>query len=306
MTRQLGTPLAAPTPLTFRTWYDIETDWDYAYVEAFDGTTWAPVDGNLSTDTNPNGQNFGHGITGTSAGWVDGDYVIPAGTTAVRFRYWSDGAVAQRGFVVDSIALEGVFTDDGSTPEAWTLDGFTQVENGEVTATYFHYYLVESRSYVRNDVSLCGAYNFVVGNFLEKQCYADGLLITYRNSAYTDNNTSEHPGFGQILPVDSHPAPRVMPDGETYWRTRWQTWDSTFGLDRHSVRLSQIVERNGKEKLLRQRYNAAPVSRFHDSSPTRYWDARIPQASVQTAGSGLRIDVLGVSKDRTTYRVWVH
>jgi hypothetical protein len=45
-----------------------------------------------------------------------GNYVIPAGTTALRFRYWTDGAVAPRGFVVDSIALQGVFTDDGSTP----------------------------------------------------------------------------------------------------------------------------------------------------------------------------------------------
>jgi immune inhibitor A len=101
--------------------------------------------------------------------------------------------------------------------------------------------------------------------------------------------------------LDSHPAPRVRPDGETYWRTRWQTWDSTFGLEKHSVRLSQIVD----DKRLKQTYRANAASSFVDSSPTAYWDERIPQNSVKTAGSGLRIDVLGVSKDGTTYRVWV-
>ena len=43
-----------------RSRYQIETDWDYAYLEATsDGTTWTPLDTNLSTDTDPNEQNQG-------------------------------------------------------------------------------------------------------------------------------------------------------------------------------------------------------------------------------------------------------
>jgi immune inhibitor A len=303
MTRALGTALGADTPLSFRANYDIEVDWDYAYVEASsDGTTFKSLQTNLSTTTNPNGQNQGFGITGVSAGWVTGTATVPAGTTHLRFRYWTDGAVSEPGIAVDSIQL-GTFSDNGTTPSNWTFDGFSQVANGQITQTFFHYYLVESRSYVKNDRSLCGAYNFLYGNWLEKQCYADGLLVWYRNSAYTDNETSQHPGFGQVLPVDSHPAPMVMPDGKTYWRTRWQSWDSTFGVDPSSVRLHQT--RGGSTKLIGRTYDAAAVKVFHDSSPTAYWDARIPRASVRTAGSGVRVEIIGVSSDRTSYRVRV-
>jgi hypothetical protein len=38
---------------------------------------------------------------------------------------------------------------------------------------YFRYHLAESRSYIDNDTSLCGAYNFTIGNLVEKNCYAD-------------------------------------------------------------------------------------------------------------------------------------
>ena len=41
--------------------YDIELDWDYAYLTV----NGSPVATNLSTNTNPNGQNFGNGITGS-------------------------------------------------------------------------------------------------------------------------------------------------------------------------------------------------------------------------------------------------
>ena len=71
MRRSLGSALGSDTELTFRTQYDIEEDWDYAYVEYSDddGATWHSADGDLSTSTNPNGQNQGLGITGTTA-WM--------------------------------------------------------------------------------------------------------------------------------------------------------------------------------------------------------------------------------------------
>ena len=46
--------------LRFKTWYDIETNWDYAYVEvSTDGTNYVPIPGNITTTYNPNGNNFG-------------------------------------------------------------------------------------------------------------------------------------------------------------------------------------------------------------------------------------------------------
>jgi immune inhibitor A len=300
MARSFAT--SAATPISFRAIWDTETDWDYAYLEAQVAGVWKQVQTSASVTTNPNGQNFGFGITGASAGWTTVSAVLPAGASALRFRYWTDGAVTRPGFAVDSIALGGT-VDDATNPTLWTLDGFRQLTGGQYTQTFFHYYLAESRSYLANDTSLCGAYNFLTGNWLEKQCYADGLLVWYRNSFFADNNTSLHPGGGQILPIDSHPAVAIQPDGKTAWRTRWQIWDAPFGVDSHTVTLSQVINKATTKK---RTYTAAPVSSFVDSSPTAYYNAAIPFNSVKTAGSGLKIDVTGVSPDRASYQLRVH
>ncbi|HEX2193697.1 MAG TPA: immune inhibitor A domain-containing protein [Candidatus Limnocylindria bacterium] len=304
MVRTLPSALGSATPITFNAIWNIETDWDYAYLRARVNGVWQEVQTSASRTTDPNGQNFGFGITGTARRWTTVSATLPAGTTAYGFRYWTDGSVVGNGFAVDSIQLGSGAVDTASAADAsaWTFDGFQRLVNGQYTQSYFHYYLVESRSYIQNDRSLCGAYNFIFGNFLEKQCYADGLLIWYRNSFYEDNDTALHPGGGQILPVDSHPATMIRPDGKTAWRTRWQTWDATFGVDTNSVTLSQLTNKG----ILSQTYTSGPVSSFVDSSPTAYWNAEIPFNSVQTAGSGLRIDITGVSADRGSYRVHVH
>lgn len=293
--------LAAPTAISFRANWDTETDWDYAYLDAQVGGVWQHVQTSASTTTNPNGQNFGFGITGASGGWTTVSATLPSGTAAYRFRYWTDGAVVRPGFAVDSISVGGV-VDDATNPGAWTLVGFRQLTGGQFTESYFHYYLAESRSYLRNDTSLCGAYNFLTGNWLEKQCYADGLLISYRNSSVPDNNTYEHPGYGQILPIDSHPAASIRPDGRTAWRSRWQTWDAAFGVDTNQVTLSQVIG----SRTLSRLYTSAAISSFFDSSESAYYNGAIPYNSVKTAGSGLKIDITGVSADRSAYRVHVY
>jgi immune inhibitor A len=290
------------TSIAFRANWDIETDWDYAYLDALVGGVWQHVQTSASRTTNPNGQNFGFGITGSSGGWTTVTATLPAGATSYRFRYWTDGAVIRPGFAVDSISVGGI-VDDATNPAAWTLDGFRQLTGGQFTETFFHYYLAESRSYVRTDTSLCGAYNFLTGTWVEKQCYADGVLISYRNASVPDNNTSEHPGLGQILPIDAHPAARVRPDGRSVWGSRWQAWDATFGLDANQVTLSQYANSG---RLLQQTYAAPAVPSFFDSSATAYYDPTIPWNSVRTAGSGLRIDIVGVSADRGSYRLRVY
>ena len=128
-------------------------------------------------------------------------------------------------------------------------------------------------------------------------------MVWYRDSGYADNNISQHPGYGQILPVDSHPLPVLSPFGKDFIRTRWQVWDATFGLDPHEITLHEMSP-NGA--LRARTYSAGPVNVFYDSSPKAYWNSSIPFSSVKTAGSGVRLDVLGVSSDRTTYRVRVH
>jgi hypothetical protein len=69
------------------------------------------------------------------------------------------------------------------------------------------------------------------------------------------------------------------------------------------VTLSQI-DKAGRQRT--QTYAAAPVTSFHDASPTTYYNSAIPYNSVRTAGSGLRIDITGVSADRGSYQVRVY
>ena len=59
---------AGPITLSFQARYQIETCWDYAYVEVSTdgGATFDSIATSASTSHNENGQNFGNGITGTS------------------------------------------------------------------------------------------------------------------------------------------------------------------------------------------------------------------------------------------------
>jgi hypothetical protein len=99
---------AAGDTLRFWCWYDIEDDWDYAYVEVSTdgGDSYHSIPGNITTNYDPYGQNAGNGITGSSGAWVQG--IFPLGAAAdssihVRFRYWTDGATLGEGFYVDDI-----------------------------------------------------------------------------------------------------------------------------------------------------------------------------------------------------------
>ena len=118
------THAATPGALTAKVNYQIEKDWDYAYLEANVGGTWTQVATNRSTTTNPNSQNDGGHHRLTAGVWVDLTGTLPAGTTQVRFRYWTDGAETQSGFRVDNIALNGTLIGTAETDEGWTFDGF--------------------------------------------------------------------------------------------------------------------------------------------------------------------------------------
>ncbi len=53
--------------LQFATWFDLEQNYDYAYVEAStDGQKWTTLKGNYTTTTNVTGANWGNGYTGES------------------------------------------------------------------------------------------------------------------------------------------------------------------------------------------------------------------------------------------------
>jgi immune inhibitor A len=111
-----------------------------------------------------------------------------------------------------------------------------------------------------------------------------------------DNDTSVHPGEGEILPVDAHPRVVYNLEGEP-WRGRIQTYDAPFGLQRtDSFRL--LVD--GRQSLVR---GQPGVPTFDDSNPDRYFKPELPSNGVRVAGTGTRIRVL--QENGTSVRIRV-
>ena len=133
--------------LKFHYWYDIEPDFDYAYVRVSTdgGNTWTNVACCGATNTNPNGNNRGNGITGNSGAilptdppsWQTADVDLSAYVgqlVTIRFEYQTDPAVLHPGFTIDDVELvDGATTIwSKATFEAGT-DGFTLGGNGAAT-----------------------------------------------------------------------------------------------------------------------------------------------------------------------------
>ena len=67
--------------------------------------------------------------------------------------------------------------------------------------------------------------------------YDPGALISYWDTSYTDNNVGDHPGAGEILPVDADPALRHAPDGSIL-RPRTLSYDAAFSTSGRRPRRS--------------------------------------------------------------------
>ncbi len=288
--------LPAGATLTAQVRYEIEVDWDYAYVIASDdgGATWTHLDTNLSTDTDPNAQNFGNGITGSSGGnWVTltADLSGYTGPTLLGFRYWTDVAVVEAGFQVDEIAVSGSAVDGAESDAGWTYapDGGFYVTNGTESSFYFNAYVAEWRTYWGYDAGLRdGSYNFgfldnpLLQNWVERFPYQDGLLISYWDDSQADNNTIEHPGAGLILPIDAHPQTMYRADGVP-WRPRVQGFDSPFGKQRtDAITLHRLSQASHHPSL-------RGVPAFNDNK--QYWNPETPTAGVMNPDTNTRIIV---------------
>jgi hypothetical protein len=127
--------------LQFWTWYDIEEDWDFAYVEVSTdgGDTWDILPGRYTTTENRSGNSFGHAWTGVSGGgaapeWVQEEIDLSpyAGQVVqVRFEYVTDDAVNHVGFLVDDLAIPAIgFFDDAEAGDGgWQAAGFARMDN---------------------------------------------------------------------------------------------------------------------------------------------------------------------------------
>jgi immune inhibitor A len=310
MSREVTLP-AGESTLSMRANWDIEDcgpdPCDYAFVEVNDGSGWAAIPGSITTASESNG------IDGTSAGWQPATFDLSsyAGQTiGLRLHYRTDGAVSGQdearpdGFFADSVTVTSggreLFTSGAeSGDEGWALDGFSSV-GATVTEDFDNFYIASHRDYLSFDSYLeSGPYNFgfdpAQPDRVEHFPYQDGLLISYWDTSQADNNTSEHPGEGLILPVDANPRPLVQLDGE-YWRPRVAGYDAVFSRERSQ---SLTLHDSGTRNHIRGQA-AQPL--FNDGR--EYWYAETPSAGVKVPDNGVNIKVVQRRGANMTVRVW--
>jgi len=130
--------VSAPLTLSYWTWYDLEEDFDYLYLEAsLDGKSWQILTTPSGTDADPTGANYGWGYNGSSGGgprWIQEEVDLSqfAGQKVqLRFEYVTDAAVNGEGFLLDDVAIPqiGYFSDFENDDGGWQAQGFVRIAN---------------------------------------------------------------------------------------------------------------------------------------------------------------------------------
>jgi immune inhibitor A len=259
--------------LTAKVKYEIEDGWDYAFLEVSsdNGGSWEQIetsetyDGSDESGYDPNDV----GISGNTEGeWVDLTATVPEGTNMIRWRYITDGAFVLDGFQLDNITLDGQEIGTAETQdEGWIYRGFMNT-GGNDLVSYTNAYFVDNRSVHKGlDKPLSHLYNFgftgELANKVEYFHYNPGALITYWDASYTDNNVGDHPGHGEILPVDVNPGFVHTPDGALL-RPGFASYDAALS-DRRSKK--QTIRWQGQKITL----PAQKAVRVFDDTRRRYW-----------------------------------
>ncbi len=130
--------VSGPLTFTFKTWFDLEEDYDYLFLEiSTNGQDWRIIRTPSSTSENPSGQSYGWGYNGLSGDkgiWIEESVDLSryAGEQIwVRFEYITDASVHGEGFLLDEVRVPeigyatGFEEDDGG----WIAEGFVRVEN---------------------------------------------------------------------------------------------------------------------------------------------------------------------------------
>jgi hypothetical protein len=125
--------------LQVQMWYDLETDYDYAYVQVSidGGETWQILANEHTTITDPSGNSYGPAFTGLSGGskeanWVEEVFDLSpysGGELLVRFEVITDDAVNHPGLCLDDIRVPELGYEDGAEDDGggWSAEGWVRV-----------------------------------------------------------------------------------------------------------------------------------------------------------------------------------
>jgi immune inhibitor A len=300
-------PAANRVTVSASAWWEIEAGYDYLYAEYSldDGATWKRI---------------GQPIDGVSRGWENLRYGYRAAgqESLFRFRYQTDGGVNEPGAFLDTIVIKDgkniVLEDDAEQEtDSWDADGWS-ISTGTDDEPTAQYYLVENRQFVGYDrVLQTGPYNFSEGysrpNWVEFFEFNPGMLVWFADKAYRDNNTKEHEGHGQSLPVDRFPAAFSWEDG-TAPTNRRQGLDATFGLGPVESQClhKEVNTGTADEPVIEQLEACSPADEdgeptFSDEDPDAYWSADNPWNSTKVAGHGVEVTITGQVGNALTVQV---
>ncbi|MBA4495696.1 immune inhibitor A domain-containing protein [Paenactinomyces guangxiensis] len=273
---------AKTAKLTFDSWREIETDYDYLYVNIYaDGATKpTPV---KAYDDNTNKQ------------WVTEEIDLSGFVgkkIKVEFQYVTDIALTMEGFYADNITVEAdgnvVLKDDAEGTPKFTLDGFKVFDGSRIS--YPNYYLVEWRTHNGVDEGL--AHLRRNNSYLP---YDPGMLVWYYDGRFgEDNMTGVHPGEGFLGVVDAHQRGHYWDNGEV-GTTRYQINDAAFGFEPTSPINVVYPEFSMK-------YDPLPgIKTFYDGND--YSSPFNPAGGKLLPKNGLKIELKKVNRDKT--QAWI-
>ncbi|MGV9807600.1 immune inhibitor A domain-containing protein [Micromonospora chersina] len=307
MTRTIDLTGKTSAAFTMKGRYNIEEDYDYLFFEASTdgGQNWSALPGTVGGQPLKEISPGRFALTGSSDNqWVDVNIPMDslAGKTVqFRLHYTTDGGVSAGGFYGDAIAVTAdgatVFTDGAEAGAGdWALNGFDIVA-ATYTRDFDNYYIAGNRSYVSYDKYLkTGPYFFGYANtrpdYVDHYAYQTGLLISYWNLRWADNDTFAHPGEGRNMIIDSHPRPIYNLTGAP-WRARVQVYDAPFSLKKAD---SFTLHINSQPQYIRGQA-AQPL--FDDTK--QYWYPELPNHGVKLPAAGVKIKVL--EQDGTSLKV---
>lgn len=120
-------------------WYDLEPDFDYAYVQISSdgGRSWELLANDHTTTSNPTGSSYGPALNGSSGGGASPIWTLQAfdltpyagSEILLRFEVVYDDSLNRPGLCIDDLTIPELgYTDDfESKDEAWQAEGWVRV-----------------------------------------------------------------------------------------------------------------------------------------------------------------------------------
>ncbi|HSB91240.1 MAG TPA: hypothetical protein VLD63_14590 [Anaerolineales bacterium] len=133
--------VTGPVSLDYRLWYELEEDYDYAYLEVStdNGATWTILTTPSGTADDPTGASYGWAYNGFSGGGDSGEWIdesvdlseFAGQEIQLRFEYVTDAAVNLEGLMVDDVRLDalGYHEDFEQGDGGWEGQGFVRLYN---------------------------------------------------------------------------------------------------------------------------------------------------------------------------------